>query len=275
MKNGTEIIDENGAIKGDIQATPGSISAAELASTLDLSSKTVTLATGEISAGELAATLDLSGKSVTLAAKEIGVGEIALTSGSIPRGAASGAAEELVKGSANQILAMDGAGGFPNYYTVGGDLTQATGTFTLSNSLIVTKTFTIASGGVKALAASPVTIASSPGVGKANVFLNATIKLAPNALDAFAENGGGSNLAFKLGNGSGLQVSEDIEMTGFITQTTNYLTSTNAKKDLIAAQTTYEDKALVLHNIGAGEITGDAAGTGELQVSVSYRVINL
>lgn len=55
----------------------GQVTAAKLASTLDLSGKTVTLAAGEVSAGELASTLDLSGKSVTLATGEVSASELA------------------------------------------------------------------------------------------------------------------------------------------------------------------------------------------------------
>jgi len=56
-----------------------SVTDAKLAATLDLSSKSVTLAAGEISAGELNATLDLSGKSVTVANGEISAAELAGT----------------------------------------------------------------------------------------------------------------------------------------------------------------------------------------------------
>ena len=47
----------------------GAVGAAALASTLDLSGKSVTLQNGEISAAELASTLDLSGKTLTLPTK--------------------------------------------------------------------------------------------------------------------------------------------------------------------------------------------------------------
>lgn len=46
---GVEVVNSSGAITGDIQATAGSISATELAGTLDLSAKTVTL--GEVLQG--------------------------------------------------------------------------------------------------------------------------------------------------------------------------------------------------------------------------------
>lgn len=56
-----------------------SVTAAELAATLDLSGKTVTLANGEVSAAELAATLDLSGKTVTLPATSVTAAMLAAT----------------------------------------------------------------------------------------------------------------------------------------------------------------------------------------------------
>jgi len=58
-------------------------------------------------------------------------GKLAVTSGSLIRGSAGGVGEELAKGTANQILAMDGAAGFPGYYSVSGDVTQNTGTFSV------------------------------------------------------------------------------------------------------------------------------------------------
>ena len=61
---GTDIID-TAQIKGS------AVGATELAATLDLSSKTVTLAAGEVSAGELATTLDLSSKTVTVPAATV------------------------------------------------------------------------------------------------------------------------------------------------------------------------------------------------------------
>ena len=52
-------------VNADIDAA-AAIAAAKLASVLDLSTKTVTLANGEVSAAELATTLDLSAKTLTL-----------------------------------------------------------------------------------------------------------------------------------------------------------------------------------------------------------------
>ncbi len=56
---------------GSSEIATGAVGATEIASTIDLSSKTVTLAAGEISASEMATTLDLSGKTVTLPAASV------------------------------------------------------------------------------------------------------------------------------------------------------------------------------------------------------------
>ena len=65
----TDVI-EAGAVTSTELAT-GAVGATQLASTLDLSSKAVTLAAGEISAGELASTLDLSSKTLTMPAGQV------------------------------------------------------------------------------------------------------------------------------------------------------------------------------------------------------------
>ena len=121
---------------------------------------------------------------------------------------------------------------------------------------------------IKALRATPKTLVAAPGSGKVLEFVSAMLLL-DYGTTQFAEDGGGSNLGVRYTNGSGVQVSEDIEMTGFITQNADYMTATQAKKDPITAKTGCENQALVLHNIGAGEIvTGDSV----IRVKVAYRV---
>lgn len=121
---------------------------------------------------------------------------------------------------------------------------------------------------VKALRATPKTLVAAPGAGKYAEFVSAQLFL-DYGTTQFAEDGGGSNLGVRYTNGSGVQVSEDIEMTGYITQAGDYSTNTQAKKDAIVAKAGCENQALVLHNIGAGEIvTGDST----MRVKVAYRV---
>lgn len=200
-------------------------------------------------------------------------GKMIAAEGAILRGAAGGTAmEELAKGSANQILAMDGGGGFPGYYTVGGDVTQSTGTFTISNSIVQIATFNINASGIKNLAATPIAVIAAPGVGKGIVFEGATLKLVAGS-EAFTEST--YNLAFRYTDGSGVIVSDAVETTGFIDQVANTVTNAVPIKDAIVAQTGMENQALVLDNIGGGEIAGNASNDGELRVTVKYRTIIL
>jgi len=71
--NGITVISSAGAIIGDIQATASSISATELAATLDLSTKTVTLPNTSVTDAMLSNTLDLAAKTITLGNTEGGV----------------------------------------------------------------------------------------------------------------------------------------------------------------------------------------------------------
>jgi len=121
---------------------------------------------------------------------------------------------------------------------------------------------------VKALRATPISLVAAKGATKVIEFVSAIILL-DYGTTQFAEDAGGSNLGIKYTDGSGVQVSEDIEMTGFITQAADYMTTTQAKKDAIVTAAGSANKALVLHNIGAGEIvTGDSL----MRVKVAYRV---
>lgn len=76
----------------------GSVSATELASTLDLSSKTVTLPAASVTASMLAATLDLSSNTITLGAITM-AGAIAL----YPIGSAAASASGLLMGVGTSV----------------------------------------------------------------------------------------------------------------------------------------------------------------------------
>lgn len=124
---------------------------------------------------------------------------------------------------------------------------------------------------VKALAATPVELAAAEGAGTVLEFVSMAIRLV-SGNEVLAENGGGSNLAVKYTDDSGVQVSEDIEMTGFITEAANANTNTRAKIDAIVTGDDAVNAPLVLHNIGAGEITGNVTGDAVLECYISYKV---
>lgn len=129
-------------------------------------------------------------------------------------------------------------------------------------------TVNVTSAELLALRATPKTLVDAPGAGFLLEFVSAVLMLDATAT-AYAENAGGSNLGVRYTNGSGAKVSSDIESTAFIDQTADTMTTAVAIKDAIVAKSASENKALVLHNIGAGELV---TGTGTLRVAVSYRI---
>lgn len=125
----------------------------------------------------------------------------------------------------------------------------------------------IAAAAVAALRATPATLVAAPGAGLMLEFVSAELIL-DWVTPGFTETA--DNLAIKYTDGSGVQVSQDIETTGFIDQVADTRTNALPKINAIAAKTGCENKALVLHNTGDGEFGG--SGGSALRVKVAYRV---
>lgn len=123
----------------------------------------------------------------------------------------------------------------------------------------------LTSAEIKALRATPKSLIAAPGAGLLLEFVSGVLLLDSTAT-AYVESS--ANLAVKYTDGSGAQVSDTIEATGFIDQTADTMTSMRAKQDAIVAKTGCENKALVLHNLGAAEYT---TGTGTMRVKLAYR----
>jgi hypothetical protein len=128
-----------------------------------------------------------------------------------------------------------------------------------------TATVAISSAELLALRATPKTLVAAPGAGSVLEFVSAILILDATAT-AYVESS--ANLAVRYENGSGAKVSDDIEATGFIDQTADTMTTARPKADTIVAATGCAGKALVLHNLGAGEYT---TGTGTMRVLITYR----
>jgi len=122
---------------------------------------------------------------------------------------------------------------------------------------------------IKALRATPKTLVAAPGTGKVVEFLSAVLmlKAGTNVLTEAT-----ANLAVRYKDGSGVQVSQTIETTGFIDQAADQITYGLQKLDPITARSACENQPLVLHNLGAGEIAGNAANDATMKVKVGYRV---
>lgn len=117
--------------------------------------------------------------------------------------------------------------------------------------------------------ATPIQLVATPGANKYLEFVSASLQLIAGA-NVLTEST--ANMAVKYENGSGVAVSQAIESTGFITAAVNTVTSALPKIDAIVASSGAVDKALVLHNTGAGEIAGNAANDATMVVKVAYRV---
>lgn len=129
-------------------------------------------------------------------------------------------------------------------------------------------TVNLTNANVKALRATPIALVAAPGAGKYHEFISAQLQL-DYASNVFTESG--ITLAVKYTDGSGAQVSDAVECTGWIDQAADTFTNAIAKKDAIVVGTGAVNRALVLHNLGGGEIAGNAGNDGVVKVHVVYR----
>lgn len=155
------------------------------------------------------------------------------------------------------------------------DVASAGSTVTLSldAELPVEAEVTLTSAQVKALAATQIELVPAPGAGKMIKFMGASLKLVYGGTNAFTE----SSITFgiKYTDDTGVQVSQTIEATGWIDQTASTYTNAEPKIDAIVAASAAENQALVLDNLGAGEVAGNAANDNTVVVSVLYRIVEI
>lgn len=127
----------------------------------------------------------------------------------------------------------------------------------------------LTSAQVKALRATPITIVPAPGAGKVIVPLGGAAFLDYGS-NVFTEST--DNLALRYENGSGAICSGTITSSGFITASADTMTSIIAKADNIVAKTVCENKPVVIHNTGDGEIAGNAGGDNIVRIKLAYLV---
>lgn len=118
-----------------------------------------------------------------------------------------------------------------------------------------------------ALRATPKTLIAAPGAGLLLEFISMTLLF--DYTGAYTESA--DNMGVKYENGSGVQVSDDIEATGFVDATADTVTFARKKVDGIVTKSGCENKALVLHNTGDGEYGGGNASNA-IRAKVTYRV---
>lgn len=152
------------------------------------------------------------------------------------------------------------------------DFTVTAGAVSLNAGIMNYATVSLTSAQVKALTTTQIELVAAPGAGKVVKFMGAQLKLVYGGTNAFTE--AGDNLAVKYTDDSGAQVSQDIEMTGFIDQTASTYTNAEPKIDAIVAATAAENQALVLDNLNA-DIAGNAANDNTLEISIAYRIVEI
>lgn len=130
---------------------------------------------------------------------------------------------------------------------------------------------TLTNAQIKALRATPVEIVPAFGANKIIEFISGSLILIAG-VNVLTESG--CNFGLKYTDGSGVQVNETVEATGFIDQAVNTMTSIRKKLDAIVASSAAANKALVLHNVGGAEIAGNAGVDATLICNLSYRVIS-
>jgi hypothetical protein len=208
----------------------------------------------------------------------VAASEITLAEGSVLVGNSSGVATALNAKTSGQILVGNGTTAVSvalsgdATITSGGVLTIANSAITsakMSEAVLKVVKVTLTNAEIKALRATPKTLVAAPGANKVVEFVSAILKLKAGA-NVLTESG--ANLAVKYTDGSGVAVSQTIEATGFVDATVNTYTSADKKIDAIVAASGAENKALVLHNVGGGEIAGNVAADATMEVYISYKV---
>jgi hypothetical protein len=124
-----------------------------------------------------------------------------------------------------------------------------------------------------ALRATPISMVAAQGAGTVILFRGALLKLVYGGTNVFTESA--DNLAIRVTDGSGAIVSQSIESTGFIDQSATTYSSAEPKVDAIIVGSAAENKALVLHNTGDGEIAGNAGADNTMEVRVFYQVVSI
>jgi len=132
---------------------------------------------------------------------------------------------------------------------------------------------TLTSAEVKALAATQITLVAAQGANTLIKFMGAVLKLNYGGSNAFTESS--ITFAVKYTDDTGVQVSQAIEATGWIDQTADTYTTAEPKIDAIVAASAGENKPLVLDNLGAGEVAGNAANDNTVTIRVFYQVMSI
>lgn len=131
-------------------------------------------------------------------------------------------------------------------------------------------TVTVSNAEIKALNATPKTLVAAQGADTVVQLVSCVIKLNAGS-EALTEPNNDENLQVLYGAG-GTAATAAIEFTNFLDQTSDETQIELGAQVASAASSDLENKALVLENVGTGEIAGNASEDATLTVKVAYRV---
>lgn len=127
----------------------------------------------------------------------------------------------------------------------------------------------LTSAQIKTLRATPITIVPAAGAGYVNELIG---------WDAFCKYGGTNvftnpqDLALKYKDGTTAQISETLTSAGFLDQAASEFETGLVKKQVILAKAGVDNQPIVIHNLGASEITGNAGLDNTITVVIAYRI---
>ena len=131
---------------------------------------------------------------------------------------------------------------------------------------------TIAAADIKTLRATPYELVAAQGANQLIRFEGAVIKLTAGS-EVLTESD--DNLVVEYDDGSAAACSQVIEMTDFIDQAADTVTTAEPVINVIDAVADVANTNIVLFNNGDGEFAGNASDDAVLTVYVTYRVIDL
>lgn len=158
-----------------------------------------------------------------------------------------------------------------NWYTNNGTITVPNWVLTNGPGVVITATVVLTSAQIKVLRATPITVASAPGAGFVNDLIGVSGYLKAGA-NVFTNP---QDLAIKPKDGTIAQVSETITATGWLDQATSFFTTGLVKKNVPLTKASVDNQPLVIHNIGASEITGNAAADATITIVITYRIVKI
>lgn len=158
--------------------------------------------------------------------------------------------------------------------TFSGDATvSAAGVVTLANTTIKTSTTLLTNAQVKALRATPITVVAAPGAGFIVYPIAAWLELVYGGTNAFTS-AAADNLALKWKDSTGVAL-----LTGglqaFLQGTAsafNNLLPNAIGSDVNVLKSVADNQPLVIHNISASEIAGNAGADNTLNLVVKYAI---